>query len=172
MQLEWLTVIYSTITIFLIIHQHPNNYNGISIIILMHGTVHFSTFFLDIGGMQIARQMSLSTNFLWNFPIFQQPISIKPVVFPMMFDVCLHPALIYRKTSIKNTFYWRNLSIFKLFSTLKSLINISTKILENISTRCFVYGVFPEICVIFVVSSKLILMCVNVFCQKVSCLRV
>jgi hypothetical protein len=68
----------------------------------MHGTVHFSTLFLDIGGMQIARQMSLSetpsalsensefnilrsTNFLWNFPIFQQPISIKPVVFPMMF---------------------------------------------------------------------------------------
>jgi hypothetical protein len=174
MQLEWLTVIYSTITIFLIIHQHPNNYNGISIIILVHGTVHFSTFFLDIGGMQIARQMSLSetpsalsensefnilrsTNFLWNFPIFQQPISIKPMVFPMMFDVCLHPALIYRKTSIKNTFYWRNLSIFKLISTLKSLINISTKILENISTRCFVSGVFPEICVIFVVSSKSIL---------------
>lgn len=59
MQLEWLTVIYSTITIFLIIHQHPNNYNGISIIILVHGTVYFSTFFLDIGGMQIARQMSL-----------------------------------------------------------------------------------------------------------------
>jgi hypothetical protein len=94
------------------------------------------------------------------------------VVFPMMFVKQFASRAYLQKNIDKNTFYWRNLSIFKLFSTLKSLINISTKILENISTRCFVSGVFPEICVIFVVSSKRILMCVNVFCQKVSSLRV
>jgi hypothetical protein len=88
----------------------------------MHGTVHFSTLFLDIGGMQIARQMSLSetpsalsensefnilrsTNFLWNFPIFQQPISIKPVVFPMMFVKQFASRAYLQKNIDKNTFY-------------------------------------------------------------------
>ena len=106
--------------------------------------------------------------YLRNFPIVQQPIRNKRMVFLMITFVKQFSSRISTANfRWKLTFYWRNLNTSKLFSTLKSInkfrkvfhiwVNFSQKFaitLENIS-KVF----FSEIFVTFVVSSDLINVC-------------